>query len=695
MTTEHPEQKTLPATIHWDEDGQPISTQFDDVYFSRQSGLAETRYVFLQHNQLLPRWQQLSDHQHFIIAETGFGTGLNFLCAWQQWLEVCKPTQSLSFISVEKYPLTKTDLEKALKLWPELQPLCEALLRQYPPFFTEGIHRFNFAHGSVQLTLLIGDALEQLPHLALQQGQAGLNNWSVDAWFLDGFAPAKNPKMWQPELFTTIASLSKTGTTLSTFTAAGIVKRGLQAAGFNVEKTKGFGHKRDMLIGHFTNTPSTMPTIPWWQPPPAMFNHSLNKVSTKTTSIEPKKEAIIIGAGLAGASVAYSLAQRGWQVKVLDQHAGPAQAASGNRQGMLYTKLSAHQTPLSQLILAGYQYTTRLLPQLLPSEVHQGKSWDNCGLIQLAFNEQEAKRQEALVESGLFPAQLFEFQTAEQLTAKAGSHIQYPGLWWPTSGWVWPQALCEAMLAHLNITTYYHQQVTSLVLQTGDTEQGWHVTTADQHWQSPHVIIAAGHTCQTLLPDVELPMKAIRGQVSQLPFQGLSPKTVICGDGYISPMVDNVLHVGATFTHDNADSTCTVQDRHENLQRLSQLIPELYERAENTLDPDAINNDKVGFRCSSSDYLPIVGPVPDQPYFIEHYALLRQNGNTTFTTPPPYQPGLWITAAHGSRGLITAPLAGEIIASYLAGEPIPLSTEVLQAIHPSRFLIRGLKRRQI
>ncbi|MBU2707055.1 bifunctional tRNA (5-methylaminomethyl-2-thiouridine)(34)-methyltransferase MnmD/FAD-dependent 5-carboxymethylaminomethyl-2-thiouridine(34) oxidoreductase MnmC [Zooshikella marina] len=690
MNTEHPSQKTLPANILWDENGQPVSAEFDDVYFSRQSGLAETRYVFLQHNQLHTRWQQLDTHQQFIIAETGFGTGLNFLCAWQQWLEACKPTQSLSFISVEKYPLTKNDLEKALKLWPELDPLCEQLLAQYPSFFTEGMHRFYFAHGNVQLTLLIGDALEQLPHLAQQRRQAALNNWAIDAWFLDGFAPAKNPKMWQPELFSTMACLSKPGTTFSTFTAAGIVKRGLQAAGFSIEKVQGFGHKRDMLIGHLTSNPSIAKTIPWWHPPQPN-GYALNKKSNDSTNTTLNKEAIIIGAGLAGASAAFSLAQRGWHVKVLDQHSGPAQAASGNRQGMLYAKLSPHQTPLSQLILAGYQYTTRLLPQLLPSETHQGKSWNNCGLIQLAFNEQEAKRQAALISSQLFPEQLFEYQTTEQLTERAGSNIQYPGLWWPTSGWVWPQALCQAMLAHPNITTHYQQQVTSLERH----EQHWQVNTSDRYWQSAHVIIAAGHTCQSLLPDVELPMKAIRGQVSQLPYQGLSPKTVVCGDGYISPMVDNVLHVGATFTHDNDANTCSAQDRRENFQRLSQLMPELYELAKNTLEPDSLNNDKVGFRCSSPDYLPIVGPIPDQIPFIEHYAPLRQNGSTTFTTPPPYLPGLWITAAHGSRGLITAPLAGEILASYLAGEPIPLTTEVLQATHPCRFLIRGLKRRQI
>lgn len=232
--------KINPIEWHADQNGvlQPYSSVFQDVYYSSDNGLLETDYVFLQGNQLTQRWQQLSGDR-FSIIETGFGTGLNFLCAMQLWLKIAPKNATLHFISTEKYPLNPQEMAKALQTWPRLTHLIAPFLAEYQKLTQKNSQFFD---GRVQLTFLVGDATDCLSKI----------NTLADAWFLDGFAPAKNPQMWQTALFAQMARLSKANTTFATFTSAGAVKRGLQAAGFNVSKRAGFGKKREMLTGSFT-----------------------------------------------------------------------------------------------------------------------------------------------------------------------------------------------------------------------------------------------------------------------------------------------------------------------------------------------------------------------------------------------------------------------------------------------------------
>jgi tRNA 5-methylaminomethyl-2-thiouridine biosynthesis bifunctional protein len=225
--------------IEW-RDGQPYAREFQDVYFSTDHGLQETEYVFLQGNALTERWQNLT-HQTFTIAETGFGTGLNFLCAAKLWLALAPNNAQLHFISTEKYPLSQVDITQALALWPELSQISTPLLTEYTHAIQSGTPLLLF-ESRIKLSLLIGDATLGLQAL-------NLHHTSVDAWFLDGFSPAKNPDMWQPALFAQIAALSNTQSTFATFTSAGDVRRGLIAAGFAVQKKTGFGKKREMLTG--------------------------------------------------------------------------------------------------------------------------------------------------------------------------------------------------------------------------------------------------------------------------------------------------------------------------------------------------------------------------------------------------------------------------------------------------------------
>ena len=226
------------ANIEW-RDGQPFASEFQDVYFSTDNGLLETDYVFLQGNHLAERWLD-SDLKTFNIAETGFGTGLNFLCVVNTWLSTSPMNAKLHYISAEKYPLSLQDISTALNLWPQLKAVSEPLLAQYKNLIS-GSNTIFLYDNRVQLSLLIGDATACFSKVTYQ----------VDAWFLDGFAPAKNPDMWQIELYQQMARLSNASTTFATFTSAGNVRRGLMNAGFNVRKRTGFGKKREMLIGNF------------------------------------------------------------------------------------------------------------------------------------------------------------------------------------------------------------------------------------------------------------------------------------------------------------------------------------------------------------------------------------------------------------------------------------------------------------
>ena len=220
----------MEQTTTFDDEGLLYSQTYDDLYFSRQDGRAECAHVFIAGNGLPARWSKKSD---FFIGELGFGTGLNFLETWRQWIQVRKPGQHLVFTSVEAEPLSRETAQEALSLWPEISDLSDRLLDNYDHVF-DGVDLDD--HTTLKVHL--GDCLECISAFP-----------ACDAWYLDGFSPAKNPAMWSAELMAKIASRTAVGGTFASYTAAGWVRRNLEAAGFEVEKKPGFGTKRDMIVG--------------------------------------------------------------------------------------------------------------------------------------------------------------------------------------------------------------------------------------------------------------------------------------------------------------------------------------------------------------------------------------------------------------------------------------------------------------
>ncbi|QQE10338.1 tRNA (5-methylaminomethyl-2-thiouridine)(34)-methyltransferase MnmD [Planctomycetota bacterium] len=228
--------------LSWGNDGTLRSEQFDDVYYSVEGGVKETTYVFLTGNDLPQRFEGCEE---FTIAETGFGTGLNFLVTWRAWLEAKKQkavnqNAVLKFISFEMYPLSATEIMRAAEMFGELRTLGEQLAKNYPNDLEAGKHLIQ-ADSDIQLLLICGDINETIDDM----------NFKADAWYLDGFSPSKNEGMWSEHVFEKIGQLTAKGGTIATFTAAGFVRRGLMNHGYTMSKVKGFGRKREMLIGAY------------------------------------------------------------------------------------------------------------------------------------------------------------------------------------------------------------------------------------------------------------------------------------------------------------------------------------------------------------------------------------------------------------------------------------------------------------
>lgn len=666
-------QALQPANLFWRGD-VPESEHFGDIYFSRENGLEESRYVFLEGNYLQKRWQELPARSSFVIGETGFGTGLNFLLAWQLWQKTAPVDAQLFFISTELHPLTQQDLQRALAMWPDLAPHTEKLLLQYPSLMP-GFHWLRFTEERVTLLLLLGDANDTLPQLADSSHPDFRNNpWAIDAWFLDGFAPAKNPQLWQQSLLQYIGDLSKPGTTLATFTAAGHVRRELQAQGFSVGKIAGYGNKRDMTVARFEKINvqnTTRHATPWL----------LHTQPHKTAD-----HVIVLGAGLAGCHIARALAERGTRVTVLEKHKKPAQEASGNPQGALHTRLSNNSAALAQFGLASFQYATRHYQQKnLQDYFHR------CGLLQLNDTAHEENLQQDFFQ---ISPELLQQLDATQASVTAGILLTRGGNWLPQAGWAEPQSICQQLLDHPAITVQYDTAIADFQR----TDNTWQLLDPQKKLvvSATHIIIACANQTAAFAETAWLPMRAVRGQITFLPVTLSSNKLqcVLCDEGYITPAADSQdmkgIHcVGASFIPGDTDCTLRDDEQQHNLRLLTDISTLLANEW-----PDLPLQGRAALRSTTPDHLPMVGALPDRDRFLESFSTLQYNGKKIIGRTGDYIEGLWVFAGFGGRGLCYIPLAAELLASQLLQQPRPVSRDMQMALAPARFIIRELIRRQ-
>ncbi len=684
--------KSKHAQVHFNESGTPVADHFDDVYFSNDSGIDETQHVFVAGNDLAERWQQWRNPT-FVIAETGFGTGLNFLVAMRAFNEFRAanpdhPLKRLYFITTEKFPLPQQDMQRALEAFPALKNEAQALASLYP-MGLEGCHRLHFDNHSTTLDLWIGDVHELLP-----QWHSPVNGL-IDAWFLDGFAPSKNPDMWTDALFSQMARLSKTGTTFGTFTAAGIVKRGLAGVGFTIKKRNGFGRKRDMLTGVFNQDNENvqhklrLPAGPYYR----YANDSLDKTS----------KVAVVGSGLAAATACLALVKRGISTTLYFDGDTLASGASGNPQGGFYPQLHSEASIASRIQAHSFLYARQAYDHTIEHAKACGLAdvaHDFCGVIQLSFNDKVAERQNKLAAADVWPEALIKPVDSKEVSDIANLALPYSGLYIGLGGWISPPQLVAAMIeealqsgkltlkpnhiyvSHEAAETTKQQVRIRFNLDSAENEE---VITAD------HLILALGAGAVNASDFDSLSLRPVRGQVeaipTQMPIEQLN--TVLCHKGYMTPVFEGRHALGSTYVKNDLSTDVRGDETEMNLATHEQALA-------NTDIVQALQHDgkaRAATRLGSPDHQPVVGALHNFDSLKEHYTMLGVGKPLTSAPVLPSSVVSTLTCL-GSRGLTTAPLMAEVLVSSLCKEPLPLSNDLLNAVNTSRFMTREAIRSQ-
>ena len=684
--------KSKHAQVHFNESGTPVADHFDDVYFSNDSGIDETQHVFVAGNDLAERWQQWRNPT-FVIAETGFGTGLNFLVAMRAFNEFRAanpdhPLKRLYFITTEKFPLPQQDMQRALEAFPALKDEAEALASLYP-MGLEGCHRLHFDNHSTTLDLWIGDVHELLP-----QWHSPVNGL-IDAWFLDGFAPSKNPDMWTDALFSQMARLSKTGTTFGTFTAAGIVKRGLAGVGFTIKKRNGFGRKRDMLTGVFDQDHENvqhklrLPAGPYYR----YVNGSLDKTS----------KVAVVGSGLAAATACLALVKRGICTTLYFDGDTLASGASGNPQGGFYPQLHSEASIASRIQAHSFLYARQAYDHTVEHAKVCGLAdvaHDFCGVIQLSFNDKVAERQNKLAAADVWPEALIKPVNSKEVSGIANLALPYSGLYIGLGGWLSPPQLVTAMIEEAlqsgkltlkpNHTYVSHEAVETTKQQVQirfnlDSAKSEAVITAD------HLILALGAGAVNASDFDSLSLRPVRGQVeaipTQMPIEQLN--TVLCHKGYMTPVFEGRHALGSTYVKNDLSTDVRGDETEMNLATHEQALA-------NTDIVQALQHDgkaRAATRLGSPDHQPVVGALHNFDSLKELYTMLGVGKPLTSAPVLPSSVVSTLTCL-GSRGLTTAPLMAEVLVSSLCKEPLPLSNVLLNAVNTSRFMTREAIRSQ-
>ncbi|HEX4712379.1 tRNA (5-methylaminomethyl-2-thiouridine)(34)-methyltransferase MnmD [Phenylobacterium sp.] len=532
--------------LDWSEDGQPRSRLYDDVYFSAEDGLAEARAVFLQGCGLPEAWR---GRRRFVVGELGFGTGLNVLALIDLWTRARPPQGRLHIFSVEAHPIAAEDARRAIGRWPELQDLAARLVAHWPGR-ARGLHRLEFPDLGVILDVAVAEVA------------GALEGWSgrADAWFLDGFAPARNPAMWREEVLALVAARSAPGAVAATFTVAGAVRRGLAAAGFAVEKQPGFGRKRERLAARLPGGASDA-KAPW--------------------------RVAIVGAGVAGAAAARAVRALGGEALVLDAEARGA-GASGNPAALVTPRMDAGLGPPAQLFAQAFRRATALYeaqPQAIVAR----------GALQLAAAPRDAARFAKVAASDLFEPGALAMLAPTEAAARLGEAA--PGALELLGGLVIePQAVLAAWAPEVR---------TAPVCRIEADGAGWKlldgagevVATADA------VIVAAGLASADLVQG--LPLSAVRGQASWTNLADPPPAAAF--GGYAIPTRSGVLF-GATHDRGDVARDVRAEDHGRNLEALAAGLPRLAAR----LAGEPLEG-RASTRVATPDRLPVAGAAPDGP----------------------------------------------------------------------------------
>jgi tRNA 5-methylaminomethyl-2-thiouridine biosynthesis bifunctional protein len=649
------------AELEFMVNGTPRSKRFNDTYFDTEGGLAESRRVFLDGSGLPYAW---AGHNTFTIGETGFGTGLNFLATWHAWRTSESKPHHLNYMAVEGFPLSRDELEVCHTHYPELFPYTEELLSTYPTPHP-GYHRLHLAGGQITLTLLFGPVLPVLRNLTAK----------IDAWFLDGFAPDRNPDMWHPSVLAEIGRLSSKGAPIASFIVASKVCRDLESAGFKVEKRKGWGATKENLTGHFISPKTVSKTEPWFMAPKSV--------------VSKNKAVAVIGSGLAGASVAQAFRRRGCSVTVIERHADISSEASATPSAVLMPRLTAGESTDGTFYAHAWHTLLALLGDLSRSGTDIGLR--QYGVLHLATTEEETARQNAVIKSGVLPNSLVRQVTPAEATDLAGTDLKVGALHFPGGGTISPRQFCAALLDGSTLRT--NQAAAGL---ERDKDQ-WRVVD-DNGTTILHadcVVLAGGLDSNIYDQSNWLPLTPKRGQLSRIPSNSANDTLtcVLAGEGHITPSLNGQHVIGATFDHVRPEDLNERKPSPEpeadsrNLKLIKTLVPGLIEAS-----VECIGESWAGLRCTTRDHLPLAGPLPNQASYLEDFAAIKHGHRWAQYPRATYHEGLYVLTGLGAHGVVAAPLAADLIVSQAFGDPLPVPRAIAQALHPGRFIVRELKR---
>lgn len=572
-------------------------------------GLEQAGHVFLQGCGLPGRW---AGRAQWCVLGTGFGAGMNFLATWHAWRSDPQRPRMLHYAAVEGSPVTLDELLQAVTTYPALQPLADALASQWSGL-VPGFHRFSFERGRVLLTLCIGDLQAALREQSLR----------ADSVYLDGPAP-------NLDTVKAVTRLCRRDAGLAAWTASAEGQRDLQSCGWRVERRPGLGAQRECLAGVHA---------PAWEV----------KGLDGAQAVEPG-ECIVVGAGLAGAAAAASLARRGWRVRVFDTAAGPATGASDLPAGLLAPHQSPDDNLLSRLSRAGVRVTLQEAEQHLA----RGLEWDRTGVL-----EWRGEDHRPLPELG--EAFAVWSREATDVQKRAAGLPAGDAAWWhENAAWIEPAALVRLWLREPGVRFTGGRKVARLRRE----QEEWVLEdAAGTRMGAARLVVLAAALGTSALLDEQVQLHPVRGQVTWAPRDedaAALPPFPVNGHGHFLPRVPLVDRdawiTGSTYGRGDADETLRRADNTANLERVREVMP----RAAQVMDGAFARREVQswsGVRCASSDRRPLVGE---------------------------FAPGLWVSTAMGSRGLTFAALCGELVAARLHREPLPLEARLAQALDVRR-----------
>tara|TARA_R110000803_G_scaffold110737_1_gene179185 strand:+ start:6565 stop:8580 length:2016 start_codon:yes stop_codon:yes gene_type:complete len=668
---------TNQTNISFQNDGSPYSHQFNDIYFDTNQGTSQSECVFIDGNNISAR---LAKHpEDFVIAETGFGTGLNFLLTLAVFhrLKQCQnqhdtgnsTTSKLHFISVEKYPLSKVQLTQSLKALPQLTFFSQQLIEQYPETPANNI-TLSFLDGSVTLQLIFDDATQGLA--SLNSKEKPHNQALVDAWFLDGFSPEKNPEMWHAGLFQQVARLSKEQATLTTFTVAGKVRRQLIAVGFRVEKRQAVGKKNELLSAVFQQNPNS------------------GKGYQQRAIIAKPQHVSIIGGGIASACAAYALTKSGVKVTVYCQDFSVAQGASSNNIGAIYPLIHQQADDISLF----YQRAFEQAVDYYKAIQEQGFNFDHdwCGLLEISYKPALELRQQHIANSAVWPKSLVKSIDKVQASHHASIRLNNGGLFFPQAGWVAPAQLVKQIFKAAESSNRLRIETGCKVDKISQQSDGkWLLHSSKKDYLTDVLIYCGGAQGIPLNMIKQLPLTSVRGQVSSMASNEKIAKlsTVICHKGYLTPANNNLHCIGATFKKNSFDSDSKPEEDQFNLDMIEKCLPGLTQWQ----NSDVISS-KARLRCMTPDHMPMVGAMPDIEAHKAQYQHLSKDKRWRYNQQAPMIKNLYMMTGLGARGLCTAPLLADVLTADICGTPYPLDNEQLFNLAPNRFVIRDIIRRK-